>query len=249
MEENTSPTQSSGRNKYRGSFSATYFFVPLAILACDAVGLDEHVLTKELAIRWVEHRSEIHSNEFQHLTEGTEVARLRWRFSCVVQQALSFCTRHHLCRQEVALAGTGKLRSQGRVSLHAHCTERVTGLEGQKRANGVENMNGDGDGAGTGTGVEASERTQDGNGSGGGAGTGTGTRMVVETRGRKQDGNEDGSGDGNGCSSGDGNGDGSGDGNGCSKEDGNGDGDGNGTELGGGRGDDNGEGSGGGGEL
>ena len=62
------------------------------------VGSDVHALIKELAIRRVEHRSEIHSNESQHLAEGAEVARLRRRFSFVLQQALSFRTRHHLYR-------------------------------------------------------------------------------------------------------------------------------------------------------
>ena len=41
-----------------------------------------HALIKELAIRRVEHRS-----ESQHLAEGTEVARLKRRFSFVLQQA------------------------------------------------------------------------------------------------------------------------------------------------------------------
>ena len=50
------------KNKYRGSFPATYS-LPLAMSACDEVGSDVHALMKELAIRRVEHRSEIHSNE------------------------------------------------------------------------------------------------------------------------------------------------------------------------------------------
>ena len=41
------------------------------------LGSDVHTLIKELATRRVEHRSETHSNESQHLAEGTEVARLR----------------------------------------------------------------------------------------------------------------------------------------------------------------------------
>ena len=48
--------------------------------ACDEVGSDVHALIKKLAIRRVEHRSETHTNESQHLAEGTEVARLRRRF-------------------------------------------------------------------------------------------------------------------------------------------------------------------------
>ena len=83
------------KNKYRGSFPATYSLLPLAMSTCGEVGSDLHALIKELAIRRVQHRSETHSNESQHLAEGTEVARLRRRFSFVLQQALSFRTRHH----------------------------------------------------------------------------------------------------------------------------------------------------------
>ena len=86
------------KNKYRGSFPATYSLLPLAMSTCGEVGSDLHALIKELAIRRVQHRSETHSNESQHLAEGTEVARLRRRFSFVLQQALSFRTRHHFCR-------------------------------------------------------------------------------------------------------------------------------------------------------
>ena len=193
-----------------------------------------HALIKELAIRRVQHRSETHFNEFQHLAEGTEVARLRWRFSLVLQQALSSRMCYHLCRQGVALASIRQLRSQGPVvSVQARFTEGVTGSEGQEGANGVGggigvgdgngdgdgagggnwgvNGHGDGDGAGagTGTGVEVNEGAQDGNGDGSGdvAGTGTGTGTGVETRRRTPDGNGDGNGDGSEDSSGDGNGD------------------------------------------
>ena len=55
------------KNKYRGSFPATYSPLPLAMSTCDKVGSDVHALTKELAITRVEHRSETHSNESQHL--------------------------------------------------------------------------------------------------------------------------------------------------------------------------------------
>ena len=198
------------KNKYRGSFPATYSLLPLAMLTCGEVGSDVHAPMKELAIRRVEHRSETHSNEPQHLAEGTEVARLRRRFSFVLQQALSFRTRHHLCRQGVALASIRQLRSQGPGSVHAHHTEGVTGSEGQEGASGVGSGNGDGngvgsgngdvnghgdgDGAGAGTGVEATEGAQDGNGDRSEVGAGTGAE--VETRRRIQDGNGNGSGDG-----------------------------------------------------
>ena len=162
---------------------------------CGDVGSDVHALIKELAIRRVQHRSETYSNDSQHLAEGTEeVARLRRRFSFVLQQALSFRTRRHLCRQGVALASTRRPHSQGPASVQAYGTGGITGSEGQDGANGVgggievgggngdgNGGQGDGDGAGAGTGVEANEGAQDGNGdgswdgSGDGAGTGTGT--------------------------------------------------------------------------
>ena len=66
------------KNKYRGSFPATYSLLPLAMSTCGDVGSDVHALIKELAIRRVQHRSETYSNDSQHLAEGTEVAR---RFS------------------------------------------------------------------------------------------------------------------------------------------------------------------------
>ena len=214
------------KNKYRGSFPATYSLLPLAMSTCGDVGSDVHSLIKELAIRRVKHRSETYSNESQHLVEGTEVARRRRRFSSVLQQALSFRTRHHLCRQGVALASTRQPHSQGPASVHAHRTGGVTGSEGQEGANGVGggigvgggngdgngnlNGHGDGDGAGTGTGtrMEVNEEVQDGNGDGSGDGAGTGTGTGVGTRRRTPDGNGDGNGDGNEDSSGDGNRDG-----------------------------------------
>ena len=188
---------------------------------CGGVGSDVHALIKGRAMRRVQHRSETYSNESQHLAQGTEVARLRRRLSFVLQQALSFRTRHHLCRQGVALASTRQPHSQGPASVQAHRTGVVTGSERQEEANGVRdgigvgggngdgnedvNGHGDGDGAGTGTGVEVNEGAQDGNrdGSGNGAGTGTG----VGTCRRTPDGNGDGSGDGSEDSGGDGNGD------------------------------------------
>ena len=204
------------KNKYRGSFPATYSLLLLAMSTCGDVGSDVHTLIKELAIRRVQHRSETYSNESQHLAEGTEVARLRRRFSFVLQQALSFRTRHHLCRQGVALASTRRLHSQGPASVQAHRTG-VTGSEWQEGANGVGggngdgngdvNGHGDGDGAGTGMGVEVNEGAQDGSGDGSGDGAGTGTGTGVGTRRRTPDGNEDGNGDGSKDCSGDGNGD------------------------------------------
>ena len=151
------------KNKYRGSFPATYSHLSLAMSTCGDVGSDVHALIKELAIRRVQHRSDIHSNESQHPTEGTEVGRLQRRFSFVLQQALSFRTRHNLCRQGVALASTRQPRSQGSASVQAYRTGGVTGprdrkdrtgsragLEsgaGTKTGNGDVNGHRDGDGA------------------------------------------------------------------------------------------------------
>ena len=155
-------------------------------------------------------------NTHTHTHTHTEVARLRRRFSFVLQQALSFRTRHHLCRQGVALASTRRPHSQGPASVQAHLTGGVTGSEGQEGANGVGGGigvgggngdgngdvggRGDGDGAGAETGVDVNEGAQDGNGDEAGTRTGTG----VGTRNRTPQGNGDGSED---CS-GDGNGDG-----------------------------------------
>ena len=181
-----------------------------------------HALIKELAIRRVQHRSQTYSNESQHLAEGTEVPRLGRRFSFVLQQALSFRTRHHLCRQGVELATTRQPHSQGLASVQVHRTGGVTGSEGQGGANGVwggirvgggngdgngdangdVHGRGDGDGAGTRTGMEVNEGAQDGNGDGSGDEAGTGTGTEVGTRRRTPDGNgdesEDSSGDWNG---------------------------------------------------
>ena len=55
------------KNKYRGSFPATYSLLPLTMSTCGEVGSDVHTLIKELAIRRVQHRSETYSNESQHL--------------------------------------------------------------------------------------------------------------------------------------------------------------------------------------
>ena len=180
------------KNKYRGSFPATYSLLSLAMSTCSEVGSDVHALIKELAIRRVEHRSETHSNESQHLAEGTKVARQQ-RFSFVLQQALSFRTRHHLCRQGVALASTRQLRSQGPVSVQAHRTEGVTGCEGQEGANGVGGGIGVGGGNGDGNGVGGGNGDVNGHGDGDGAGAGTGTGVEVNEG--AQDGNGGGSGD------------------------------------------------------
>ena len=179
-------------NKHLGLLPATCSLLLLAMSTCGEVGSDGHAVMKELTNRRVDHWSEIHTNESQHLVEWTEVARLRRRYSFILQKALSFHTPHHLCSQKVVLASTLQLLSQGPGSVHAPRTEGVTGPERREGANGVGGRieggggNGDGngvgggngDGAGAGTEVKASEGAQGrerrrergwgGNGNGGG---------------------------------------------------------------------------------
>ena len=195
------------KNKHRGSFPATYSLLPLAMSTSVEVGSDVYALIKDLAIKRVEHRSETYSKESQHLAEATDVERLRRRLYFVLQQALPFRTRRHLCRQRVALASTQQLRSQGPVSVQVHRTEGVTGSKEREGANGVgggvgveggngdgngvgggnldvnDHGDGDGAGAGAGMGMEVNEGAQNGNGdeSGDEAGTGTGTGTGLET--------------------------------------------------------------------
>ena len=95
----------------------------IAMSACGEAGPDVHALIRELGIRRVQQSSEIHSDESRHMVEGTEVICLRWRFSFVLQQALSFRKRHHLCRQGVKLADTQQLDPQGLVDVQTYCTE------------------------------------------------------------------------------------------------------------------------------
>ena len=78
------------KNKYRGSFPATYFLLPLAISTCGVVGSDVHALIKELAITRVEHMSETHSNESQYLAEGPSPPPLP---SPPLPSPLSSCSR------------------------------------------------------------------------------------------------------------------------------------------------------------
>ena len=176
MQENSSPTQSCGRKQVRGSFPASYSLLPFDMPTCGEVGSDVDAHQGARHQKRIAHRSEMYSNEPQHLAEGTEVARLRRRFSFVLQQALSFHTRPHLCKQGVALAGTRQLRSHGLVSVHANCTEGVTGSEGQGGANeggggiGAGVRNGDVNGVGVGNG----DVNSNSEGDGAGAGTETG---------------------------------------------------------------------------
>ena len=50
------------KNKYRGSFPATYPLLPLSMSTCGEVSSDVHALIKELAIMRVQNGLETHSN-------------------------------------------------------------------------------------------------------------------------------------------------------------------------------------------
>ena len=84
---------------------------------CGEVGSDMHALIKEVAIRRVEHRSET-LQRVPTSGEGDGSSTSSAAILFVLQQALSFRTLHHLCRQGVALASARQLRSQGPVSEH-----------------------------------------------------------------------------------------------------------------------------------
>ena len=132
---------------------------------CGDVGSDVHALIKELAIRRVQHRSETYSNEYQHLAEGTEVVRLRRRFS--------FCfTAGTLIPHASPSLQTGGGACEHPTAPFARpgvCTSAsyrgVTGSEGQEGANGV--------GSGIGVGDENGDGNGDVNGHGHWDGAGT----------------------------------------------------------------------------
>ena len=173
-------------NKYQGSFPATYSLLPLAMSSCGEIGSDVHALIKEFAIRRVEHRSETHSNESQHLAEEAEVARLRRGDSLLFYSRDFHSARVTISADRGWPPSTRQLRSQGLVSIQAHRTGGVTGSGGREGANGVgggigvgggngdsngnmiSHRDGDGAGTGTGAGVEMNKGAQDENGDGAG---------------------------------------------------------------------------------
>ena len=172
------------KNKYGDSFPATYLLILTAMSTCGEASSDVHALIKELAIRRVERRSDEHSDESQHLAEVTEVERLWRRFSFAIQQALSFRTRHHLCRRRVTLADSQQLRSHDPMPVQANCTE------GRTRSKGQEGANGDGN--------EVEDREEGGNRNGDGGGNkrsgGNGNQYGKGSENTGKSGHENGSG-------------------------------------------------------
>ena len=62
------------KNMYRRTVPAAFSCLPLAMLMCGVFGGDMLALIKELAIRRVVYRSELHSNVSQYLAERMEAA-------------------------------------------------------------------------------------------------------------------------------------------------------------------------------
>ena len=137
-----------------------------------------HVLIEELAIRRMKHQAGDKLQRIPASGGGTEVALLIWLFSFVLQQALSFRTRYHLCRQEGTLTSGQLLSRQGPMPIPAHCTEERTKSEGREGATGDGNEVEDGreDGNGTRTRVAAEMETETGAGTETRVDTGVGTR-------------------------------------------------------------------------
>ena len=96
--------------------------------------------------------------------------------SRVDDKALPFRAQHHLCRQEVGLAGSQKLRAQGLASV------RRCGTEGRTKHQGweVDTVTGTGTRAGAGMRSRTGTGTRIRMGAGTGIGTGTRTERVVE---------------------------------------------------------------------
>ena len=80
---------------------------PDCAVMCNLINTHTHILIKELAIRRVQHRSETYSNDSQHLAEGTEVARLRRRFSFV--SPLSRLIRGFRSKYDLPLEGSKRM--------------------------------------------------------------------------------------------------------------------------------------------
>ena len=158
---------------------------------CGEVGSDEHALIEELAIKRVDRRSEIHSNESQHLVEGTKVARLRRRFFFFT--ACTFITRASSSLQTGGGACEYPTAPFARPGVCTRASYRgVTGSEKREGVNEVGSGIGVGGGNGDGNGVRGGNGKVDGDGDGNGAekgagvGVGTRTGTVVEANERMQ---------------------------------------------------------------
>ena len=98
--------------------------------------------------------------------------------SATSYQARSFHTRHHLCRQEVAPAGSHQLRAQERAPIRQYGTEGRTGH--QRREGGYGDGYKDGDGHEDGNGREDGDGSENGDGDGDENGNEGGGERVLE---------------------------------------------------------------------
>ena len=158
--------RSRAEEKQESGLVLRYSLLPLAMLTCSEAGLDVHALIKEFTHRTG--RAQV-GDTLQRVPasareNGISTYVLGGDTLFISKQALSFRTRHHLCRQGLALAGTQQLRSIDTVPLHVHCTEGITrseGLEGARGGgNGIRVGNGDGDGHGAGSGAKTETRME-----------------------------------------------------------------------------------------
>ena len=165
------------------SFLATYSLLHLAMSMCGEAGSDVYVLVKEIAIKGVEHRSEIHSNESKRLVEGTGVARLRRRFPFVLQQGLPFRAYHHLC-------GGGANGDGDEAGCRIGVGNGGRDKDGAGTGTGWrrENKRGKRTGRGAGRGRRKNERkTRTGMGAGTVTGAGTGAGTGIESEGGEEE--------------------------------------------------------------
>ena len=201
------------KNKYWGSFTATYSLLPIAMSTSGDVGSDVHVLIKELAIRRVQHRLDILQRvptSGRRNRSSTSSAAILLCFTAgtlIPHVSPSLQTGGGACEHPTApfprpgvctsASYRGVTESEGQEGA-IRVGGRIGVGGGSGDGNGNVNGRGDGDGVGTGTGtgtgVEVNEGAQDGNGDGNGNGVGTGTWTGMGTRRRTPDGNGTGTG-------------------------------------------------------
>ena len=93
------------KNKYRGSFPATYFLLPLAMWTCGEVGSDVHALIKELAISG-------YSTRRRHTPMSPNIWRKGQKYHVFGGDSLLFYSRHyHSARVTISADRGWRLRA------------------------------------------------------------------------------------------------------------------------------------------
>ena len=102
-------------NRYRGSFPAAYSLFLLAMSTCGKAGPDVRALIKELVIRHIEHRSEMHSER------GPRIWRKEWKERVSGGRFPLFYSTHcHSVRETISSERWGDACRQP-VALVARC--------------------------------------------------------------------------------------------------------------------------------